>query len=258
MQDNKNTRDSCKLCSLAWWPKMVCVWRTARGWKDGIQVCWVLMHGAIFISEENKDTCWVFHSEVWDSMQVVQTLRSIHGTLGRRTLSSLPFDRFTCCTTYPYLCSIQHLCKADGFTLCLPMSGPFSDDQWGPASRCCGQRSVHLLGLGAQSSLLLKQFPGSFQPGGWTYRMPRRPDGRQIWKIGMCFPRSGVRRYRNYGGPRTAPSFPLFCEIWTPLAAAVWHESNSEKLDVEKHQCSNSPTCDSSLWLAGVVKVSLW
>lgn len=93
MQDNKNTRDGCKLCSQASRWKMAYVWRTARGCKDGIQVCWILMHVAIFMSEENQDTCWVFHSEVWDSLQVAQTSRSVHSTLGRGAFSSLPFDR---------------------------------------------------------------------------------------------------------------------------------------------------------------------
>lgn len=160
---------------------MACVWRAARGWKDGIQVCWILVHGAIFISEENQDTCWVFHSEVWDSLQVVQTSRSVRSTLGRGSLRSLPFDRNTSSTSSPYLCSIWHLCKAGGFTLCLPMFGPFSGNQWGPASRCCGQEGVHLLRPGAQSSLkqFLKQFPGSFQSAVPVHAQETR------WQIGM-------------------------------------------------------------------------
>lgn len=125
-------------------------------------------------------------------LQVVQTSRSVCSTLGRGTLRSLPFDIFTCSTSSPYLCSIWHLCKADGFTLCLPMFGPFPGDQWGPASRCCGQEGVHLLRPGGQSSLkqFLKQCPGWFWSGGWTHCVPMRPYGR-YGKLECAFPGVG-------------------------------------------------------------------
>lgn len=49
--------------------------RSSGFWWMGLCLC----------LRRNQDTCWLFHSEVGDCLQVVQTLKSVHSALGRVT-----------------------------------------------------------------------------------------------------------------------------------------------------------------------------
>lgn len=75
-----NTTDGCKLQSCITVKDALCL-KNSKGMKFRYAGFWWM--GLCLSLRRNWDTCRVFHSVVWDCLQVVQSLRSVHSVLGR-------------------------------------------------------------------------------------------------------------------------------------------------------------------------------